>query len=124
VFVLLLASASAPFALACSPGAVLQSDLDASDIVAIGRIHVIERTEQKSDGETTVTGIAELRTDETLRNRTPLAAPYVFSFEKIRDDGCIFGEDPSDGVRVKIYLKRMRAHPEQLVIVHIESLEQ
>jgi hypothetical protein len=114
--------ASAP-AFACSPGAVTQKQLDASDIVATGVIHVIEQNEQKSDGQTVIAGTAELRIGRTLRNRTPLAAPFVFHFELIRVDGCVFGMQPTDGATVKIYLQRTAPRSTELAVVHVESLE-
>ena len=115
--------AASAWTFACSPGAVTRQQLDASDIVATGVIHIIEQTEQKSDGQTVIAGTAELRIGRTLRNRTARAAPYVFHFELIRVDGCIFGVQPTDGATVKIYLKQATPSATELAIVHVELLE-
>jgi len=115
--------AGPPLAAACSPGAISRKTLDASDIVAIGTVRIIERDERNEGDANIVSGMGELRVSREIRNRTGLVAPFRFRFERIREDGCIFGSAPSDGALVKMYLQRAAARSDELVIVYAELQE-
>jgi hypothetical protein len=92
-----------------------------SDVIATGTIYIIQQTEQQNKSETVTEGIAEIRVGEVLQNRTALAAPFTFHFKQIKDDGCIFGDAPSEGSAVKVYLRRLSPGADDLGLYYIES---
>ena len=123
VILLLSTLAGAPLAVACSPGVISRKALDASDVVAIGTVHIIEKTERNEGDANIVSGFAELRVTREVRNRTGLVAPFRFRFERTSQDGCTFGSAPSDGAPVTIYLQRAAPGSDELVIVYVELQE-
>ena len=111
-------------ALGCSPGAINIKQLEsASDVIATGVIHIVEQTEERGNDETVIRGTAQLRLGVQVKNRTSLAAPFVFAFEYIKSDGCIFGQLPEEGSTARVYLAHSASRAGILDLVHLESIE-
>lgn len=111
-------------ALGCSPGAINIRQLESgSDVIATGVIHIIEQTEERGNAETVIRGTAELRLGVQVKNRTSLAAPFVFAFEYIKAEGCIFGQLPEDGSTARVYLARSASQADILDLVHLEPIK-
>lgn len=111
-----------PAALACTVPATRQKDLDRSDLIVVGKLHVIEeKTEDRSPHDVTYRGVVEVIPTKVIRNRARIDAPFRFEYEQIddKDNGCIFGTRPEDGSAATIYLNRAK-DGKSLYIVHID----